>query len=286
MSAAITFLVSGHLDQVRRAWTGRSWAPFGVLTAPAVGIDAIRSSRWSRPAPPTVVPTRAPVRAAGRLRHLAHPASKVQYTTCMADPHPSTITVDGVTLALTVARKPVKRVNARLHNTTLAVSAPLHMPQATLEPIVADLARRLVRRARAHQVNAEDDALGLALRLAARFPIPPAVAQVRFVTTQQACWGSYSVGTHTVRLNATLRQMPRWVLEHVVVHELAHAEHPNHSPAFWKLVRRVDPKTEQANAFLAGVSWLGRHWEQLPPVERALLTGGAAAAEAADEPAG
>ena len=39
MSRAITFLVSGHLDQVRRAWAGRSWAPVGVLTSPAVGID-------------------------------------------------------------------------------------------------------------------------------------------------------------------------------------------------------------------------------------------------------
>ena len=203
----------------------------------------------------------------------------------MVDPHPPTITVDGVTLALTIARKPVKHVNARLHATTLSVSAPLQMPQATLEPIIADLARRLVRRARAHQVNAEDDALALAQRLAARFPTPPTVAQVRFVTTQQACWGSYSVATHTVRLNATLRQMPRWVLESVVVHELAHAVHANHSSAFWALVRRVDPKSEQANAFLAGVSWLGRHWEQLPPVERALLTGGADAAEAADDPA-
>ena len=89
-----------------------------------------------------------------------------------------------------------------------------------------------------------------------------------------------------MRLNATLRQMPRWVLEHVVVHELAHAVHANHSPAFWALVRRVDPKTDQATAFLAGVRWLRRHWEQVPPVERALLMGGADAAEAADEPAG
>ena len=39
MSRAITFLVSGHLDQVRRRWAGRSWAPIGVLTSPAVGID-------------------------------------------------------------------------------------------------------------------------------------------------------------------------------------------------------------------------------------------------------
>ena len=34
---------------------------------------------------------------------------------------------------------------------------------------------------------------------------------------------------------------------------------------------RIGTKGAQKKAFLAGVSWLGRHWERLPPVERALL---------------
>ena len=176
-----------------------------------------------------------------------------------------------MTLNVLVERKHVKNVNARLRDTTLTISAPHTMPQAKLEPIITDLARRLLRRVHARQVNAEEDALALARRVATLFPAPPAVADVRFVTTQQACWGSYSMATRTIRLNAALRQMPRWVLEYVVAHELAHAVHANHSPAFWALVRGVYPQTDQAKAFLHGVSWLGHHWEQLPPVERALL---------------
>jgi hypothetical protein len=65
--------------------------------------------------------------------------------------------------------------------------------------------------------------------------------------------------------------MPRWVLEAVVAHELAHVIHQDHSPAFWKLLRRICPDTDRAKAFLSGVSWLGLNWEKLPPVERALL---------------
>ena len=185
------------------------------------------------------------------------------------------MTVDGVTLTVILERKRVKHVNARLRDDTLLVSAPLHMPETVLAPLIADLARKLVRRLRGQAVNAEEDALVLARRVATRFPAPVDIAQVRFVTTQQACWGSYSPTTRTIRLNASLRQMPRWILEYVVVHELAHTVHPNHAPAFWTLVRRVYPKTDQARAFLAGVSWLGQTWERLPPVERALLTGGA-----------
>jgi predicted metal-dependent hydrolase len=184
---------------------------------------------------------------------------------------PQTITIDGVTLTLVVERKRVKNINARLRETTLSVSAPLNTPQATLDKVIPDLARRLVRRVHARQVNAEEDALTLARTIAARFANRPEVAEVVFVTTQQARWGSYSPATRTIRLHAALRRMPRWVLEAVVAHELAHVIHQDHSPAFWKLLRRVYPDTDRAQAFLSGVSWLGLNWEKLPPVERALL---------------
>lgn len=190
----------------------------------------------------------------------------------MSTAQPQTITVDGVTLTLLVERKRVKNINARLRDSTLSVSAPLNTPQATLDQVIPDLARRLVRRVRAREINAEESALDLAHQVAARFPNKPSVAQVQFVTTQEARWGSYSSATRTIRLNAALRHMPRWVLEAVVAHELAHVTHHDHGPGFWKLLRSACPEVDRADAFLAGVSWLGRRWEELPPVERALLT--------------
>jgi len=74
-----------------------------------------------------------------------------------------------------------------------------------------------------------------------------------------------------VRLNATLLRMPRWVLEAVAAHEIAHAIHPNHSPAFWRLLRSVCPDTDRAQAFLTAVTWMARSWDDMPLVERALL---------------
>lgn len=181
------------------------------------------------------------------------------------------LTVDGTELAVVVRRKRVKNVNARLRGGTLRVSAPFEMSEQELARVVAELARRLVRRARARQVNGEDDAAALARRVAARFPEPPRVAGVVWVTTQRRRWGSYSVRTGLVRLNAALRPMPAWVVEAVVAHELAHTVHPDHSPAFWQLLRRVCPHTDRARAFLEGVGWLAGRWHELPPVERALL---------------
>ena len=65
--------------------------------------------------------------------------------------------------------------------------------------------------------------------------------------------------------------MPRWVLEAVLAHELAHVAYTDHSPAFWKHLSHVCPSWERARGFLEGVSWLAGQWEELPPVERALL---------------
>jgi len=197
---------------------------------------------------------------------------RIGYNATMSTDKTQTITVDGVTLTLVVERKRIKNINARLRDTTLSISAPLNLPQATLDQAIPDLARRLVRRVRARQINAEENALDLARRVAERFPTKPIVAEVQFVTTQEARWGSYSSGSRTIRLNAALREMPRWVLEAVVAHELAHVFHQNHGPEFWKLLRRVCPEVDRADAFLAGVSWLGHRWDSLPPIERALLT--------------
>ncbi len=170
-----------------------------------------------------------------------------------------------------IERKRVRNINARLDGLTVRVSAPLTTPRAELERTVRELARTLLRRARATQVNHTEEALALARRIATRFPEPPAVRRVLFVTNQRAQWGSYSPTTGTVRLNAALHQMPRWVLEAVVTHELAHAVLLNHTEAFWELVRRVCPSTDRANGFLEGVTWLSTSWERLPPVERSLL---------------
>ena len=182
-----------------------------------------------------------------------------------------TISVDGVELTIVVQRKRVKHLNARLHGTTVNVSVPYHATREEVERAIPELTRTLLRRAWASRVNREEDAVALARKVAVRFPRPPEIRDVAFVTTQSSRWGSYSPASGTIRLNAVLREMPRWVLEAVVAHELAHAVHLRHSDPFWALVRRVCPDTDRANAFLEGVSWLAGSWQRLPPVERALL---------------
>ncbi len=66
-------------------------------------------------------------------------------------------------------------------------------------------------------------------------------------------WASCTVEDATIRISSRLRIMPSWVLDYVLVHELAHLRVPGHGPKFWALVERY-PKTERARGYLDGVS--------------------------------
>ncbi|PPK98748.1 hypothetical protein CLV92_101449 [Kineococcus xinjiangensis] len=75
---------------------------------------------------------------------------------------------------------------------------------------------------------------------------------VAWVDNQQARWGSCTPGDGTIRLSTRLRGMPGWVLDYVLLHELAHLVVPGHGPRFWALLENY-PRTERARGFLQGV---------------------------------
>ena len=63
--------------------------------------------------------------------------------------------------------------------------------------------------------------------------------QVR-ITTMTSRWGSCSAAS-CLNLNSFLYQAPPSVIEYVILHELTHIAHPNHSPRFWHALARHCP---------------------------------------------
>jgi predicted metal-dependent hydrolase len=76
---------------------------------------------------------------------------------------------------------------------------------------------------------------------------------VRWVDNQQSRWGSCTPGDRTIRLSARLQGMPQWVVDYVLVHELAHLLEPGHDDPFWEWVHRY-PRAERAMGYLEGLS--------------------------------
>ncbi|GAA2400941.1 M48 family metallopeptidase [Streptomyces glaucosporus] len=77
-------------------------------------------------------------------------------------------------------------------------------------------------------------------------------ASVRWVTNQNTRWGSCTPAEGSIRLSHRLQGMPDYVLDYVLLHELAHLLVPGHGPRFWRLLDAY-PRTERARGFLEGV---------------------------------
>jgi predicted metal-dependent hydrolase len=80
---------------------------------------------------------------------------------------------------------------------------------------------------------------------------PP--TSVRWVTNQNGRWGSCTPTDRTIRVSHRVQEMPDWVIDYVVLHELVHLVVPSHNGQFWALVARY-PKAERARGYLEGVS--------------------------------
>ncbi|MCA1984588.1 MAG: M48 metallopeptidase family protein [Nocardioides sp.] len=74
---------------------------------------------------------------------------------------------------------------------------------------------------------------------------------VRWVANQKSRWGSCTPTDRSIRLSQRLQGMPPWVLDYVLVHELAHLIEPHHNERFWGWVDRY-PQAERAKGYLAG----------------------------------
>ncbi|NIH85263.1 hypothetical protein FHX45_002156 [Amycolatopsis granulosa] len=131
------------------------------------------------------------------------------------------------------------------------------MSRAEEKHWVAEMERKLQRtETRRASPARESDAALLArcAQLSARYLGRQALpASVRWVPPMRTRWASCTPADRTIRVSDRLQNVPAWVLDYVLVHELAHLRVAAHNAEFWELVRRY-PKTERAIGYLEGLS--------------------------------
>jgi predicted metal-dependent hydrolase len=76
-------------------------------------------------------------------------------------------------------------------------------------------------------------------------------ASVAWAANQNSRWGSCTPADLSIRLSTRLQGMPSWVLDYVLLHELAHLIEQGHGPSFWRLLEAY-PRTDRARGFLEG----------------------------------
>jgi predicted metal-dependent hydrolase len=137
-----------------------------------------------------------------------------------------------------------KTVSARLIGDVVRVQMPAWVSKEEEVRYVSHFLGRIERQ----QQRAPVDVMQRATRLATRLDLPQPV-RVRWVSNQQSLWGSCTIATRDIRVSDRLAGFPEWVLDYVLVHELAHLAEPNHSKRFWSLVNRY-ARAERARGFL------------------------------------
>jgi hypothetical protein len=75
---------------------------------------------------------------------------------------------------------------------------------------------------------------------------------ITFVTNQHSRFGSCTSIDKTIRISERVKTMPSWVQDYIIIHELAHLLHPDHSKKFWEKVNQYK-FAERAKGYLIAV---------------------------------
>jgi hypothetical protein len=150
-----------------------------------------------------------------------------------------------------------KTSSAHWVNGKIVIHLPAHLRGSARNETITWLVERLMAKGRGVRALGDDELMERARSLADRYLDGVRPSMVRWVTNQTTRWGSCSWHSKEIRISHRLRDVPEWVLESVLVHEMAHLVYPDHSPAFHALANRY-PKHDEASLFLAGYG-LGLH---------------------------
>ncbi len=143
-----------------------------------------------------------------------------------------------------------KTATAYWQDGRIIVLLPAHVRGTARDELVSSLVGRAI--ARRQMVWPSDAALlDRARVLADRYVDGVSPSAVRWVTNQDRRWGSCTHDTRVIRLSHRLQAAPGWVVDAILVHELAHLVHPDHSPRFREIADRY-PRQRDAHLFLEG----------------------------------
>ena len=180
------------------------------------------------------------------------PESLTLFDEPAAMPTPSEAQTESPSVEIRVSKRRKKWVAAHWEGDTVVVTVPARTSKRERQAHAEELAKRLVAD-RARSRPSDEELLRRAAELSELYLDGRAVpAAVNWSSRQLYRWGSCTGADRTVRVSDALRDVPSWVLDSVILHELAHLLHGDHGAGFQALIARY-PRLAEADAYLAGL---------------------------------
>ena len=162
-----------------------------------------------------------------------------------------TETVEPLPVVVVRSARRRRTVQASVVGGTVRVLVPAGLPADEERRLVDEVVAKVGAKLAAGRI----DLTARASALATRYGLPHPTS-VEWSSRQLSRWGSCSPGSDRIRISDRLAAMPPWVLDSVLVHELAHLVEANHGPRFTALTARYE-LTERATGYLMAVTRLG-----------------------------
>lgn len=140
-----------------------------------------------------------------------------------------------------------RTIQAAFRDGRIKVMVPEGMAPEKEDRVVAELAAKVAAKAS----SAEVDLAARARRLADEYGLPRPTS-IQWSSRQMRRWGSCTPDSGRIRISDRLAAVPPWVLDAVLVHELAHLEVSGHGPEFRELIARYE-LTERATGYLMAI---------------------------------
>ena len=152
------------------------------------------------------------------------------------------------------SRKRLRTVTAYREGDRIVVAIPARFTRAQEREWVRRMVARLADQERRRRPS-DEELTARAVELSTRYLGGRATpTSVNWSANQGRRWGSCTPADGTIRISTRVRGMPRWVIDYVLLHELAHLQHIGHGPDFWAALETF-PRTERARGYLEGVTF-------------------------------
>ncbi len=151
---------------------------------------------------------------------------------------------------ISYSAKRKKTVSARLEGDVLHVLAPSTINKQRLDSMIEGFKEKVLRKKIKKELNRQNSLEKIAAKLNSRyFGNSLNVGSVEYSTSQNKRYGSCNCLTGDIKISSRLRDVPEWVRDYVIVHEMAHIIEPNHGKNFYELVNKYK-LAERARGYL------------------------------------